>query len=72
MQSLLSPDPRRRNLLRNLIKALEQSTELREGARLFDNHVHDPARYSIVEFDAAGRALPLEETPKESRMRKRS
>ena len=47
-----------------LIKALEQSAELRHGAKLFAYHVHDPERYGVVEFDADGRALSLEEKPK--------
>ncbi|HEY1308756.1 MAG TPA: glucose-1-phosphate thymidylyltransferase RfbA [Vicinamibacterales bacterium] len=48
----------------DLIKALERSTELREGAKLFAYHVHDPERYGVVEFDGDGRALSLEEKPK--------
>jgi len=48
----------------DLIKALERSTALREGAKLFAYHVHDPERYGVVEFDAKGRALSLEEKPK--------
>ena len=51
----------------DLISALEQSTELREGAKLFAYHVHDPERYGVVEFDADGRALSLEEKPRTPR-----
>jgi glucose-1-phosphate thymidylyltransferase len=51
----------------DLIKALEQSTGLREGAKLFAYHVHDPERYGVVEFDADGRVLSLEEKPKTPR-----
>jgi len=51
----------------DLISALEKSTELREGAKLFAYHVHDPERYGVVEFDADGRALTLEEKPRAPR-----
>jgi glucose-1-phosphate thymidylyltransferase len=50
-----------------LINALEESTSLREGAKLFAYHVHDPERYGVVEFDPEGRALSLEEKPKAPR-----
>lgn len=34
-----------------------------EGATIFGYHVADPERYGVVEFDAAGRAVSLEEKP---------
>jgi glucose-1-phosphate thymidylyltransferase len=34
-----------------------------EGATVFAYRVHDPERYGIVEFDADGRAVSLEEKP---------
>jgi glucose-1-phosphate thymidylyltransferase len=35
------------------------------GATVFAYHVHDPERYGVVAFDAAKRALSIEEKPKQ-------
>ena len=37
------------------------------GASVFAYHVHDPERYGVAEFDAAGRVLSLEEKPMQPR-----
>jgi glucose-1-phosphate thymidylyltransferase len=37
------------------------------GASVFAYHVHEPERYGVVEFDAAQRALSIEEKPKAPR-----
>jgi glucose-1-phosphate thymidylyltransferase len=39
--------------------------EFKEGATIFGCHVHDPERYGVVEFDASGRAISIEEKPKQ-------
>ena len=45
----------------DLAKAGQQKT----GATVFAYHVHDPERYGVVEFDAAGQAVSLEEKPQQ-------
>ncbi|HRP23704.1 MAG TPA: glucose-1-phosphate thymidylyltransferase RfbA [Thauera sp.] len=53
----------------NLFYGHDFATELRvaarasAGATVFAYPVHDPERYGVVEFDAAGRAISLEEKP---------
>ena len=49
----------------DLAKDLRQSAEKSEGARVFAYPVHDPERYGVVEFDSTGRALSIEEKPKQ-------
>lgn len=50
-----------------MIALLEQAAKLTHGALVFAYHVHDPERYGVVEFDKTGRALRLEEKPKQPR-----
>lgn len=38
--------------------------EFKSGATIFGYHVHDPERYGVVEFDASGTAISIEEKPK--------
>jgi glucose-1-phosphate thymidylyltransferase len=43
----------------------EAFTDFREGATIFGYRVTDPERYGVVDFDAEGRALSIEEKPKQ-------
>lgn len=38
--------------------------EFKSGATIFGYHVNDPERYGVVEFDASGKAVSIEEKPK--------
>jgi glucose-1-phosphate thymidylyltransferase len=42
---------------------LQRVNATTSGATVFAYHVQDPERYGVVEFDAAGKALSLEEKP---------
>jgi glucose-1-phosphate thymidylyltransferase len=42
---------------------LQHAARLRQGAHVFAYHVNDPERYGVVELDAAGRAVAIEEKP---------
>ncbi len=44
---------------------LRRAAERQEGATVFAYQVRDPERYGVVEFDADGRAISLEEKPKQ-------
>lgn len=39
--------------------------EFKSGATIFGYHVNDPERYGVVEFDALGQAISIEEKPKQ-------
>ena len=43
---------------------LKQAASQEQGATVFGYYVDDPERFGVVEFDAAGRAISLEEKPK--------
>lgn len=42
---------------------LQSASARQEGASVFAYHVHDPQRYGVVEFNAQGKAISLEEKP---------
>jgi glucose-1-phosphate thymidylyltransferase len=44
---------------------LDSAGRQRAGATVFAYHVNDPERYGVVEFDEAGKAVSLEEKPKQ-------
>ncbi len=47
----------------DLVKQLRRATAQPAGATVFAYHVQDPERYGVVEFDAGGRAVSIEEKP---------
>ncbi|MCL4107819.1 UNVERIFIED_CONTAM: hypothetical protein GTU68_027204 [Idotea baltica] len=44
---------------------LQESAELKNGAKVFAFPVHDPERYGVVEFDKNNKAISIEEKPNE-------
>ncbi|HMU88056.1 MAG TPA: glucose-1-phosphate thymidylyltransferase RfbA [Agitococcus sp.] len=46
-------------------KLLQDANAKTTGASVFAYHVQDPERYGVVEFDANGRAMSIEEKPKQ-------
>lgn len=53
----------------DLAKDLRDAARKVQGARVFAYPVHDPERYGVVEFDAGGLALSIEEKPKQPKSR---
>jgi glucose-1-phosphate thymidylyltransferase len=50
-----------------LTELLKSASSRQSGASVFAYHVHDPERYGVVDFDQQGRALDIEEKPKQPR-----
>jgi glucose-1-phosphate thymidylyltransferase len=50
-----------------LTEDVRRAFERRAGATVFAYQVRDPERYGVVEFDGDGRAISLEEKPKQPR-----
>src|SRR5271168_3109044 len=53
----------------DLVVDLRKAGKQNHGARVFAYPVHDPERYGVVEFDADGRALSIEEKPEHPKSR---
>jgi glucose-1-phosphate thymidylyltransferase len=51
----------------HLSDLLKEAASHEQGATVFGYQVRDPERYGVVEFDAAGRAVSLEEKPAKPR-----
>ena len=51
----------------DLAAAMQRAASQDDGATVFAYYVRDPERYGVVEFDASGRAVSLEEKPKKPR-----
>ena len=50
-----------------LAEIVRQGAQLTRGALIFGYYVRDPERYGVVEFDATGRAIGIEEKPRKPR-----
>jgi glucose-1-phosphate thymidylyltransferase len=53
----------------DFVKDLRSATEKTHGSQIFAYAVQDPERYGVVEFDKDGKALSLEEKPKNPKSR---
>jgi len=51
----------------DLTLLLQRAAARPEGGTVFGYHVHDPERYGVVELDAAGRPISIEEKPAQPR-----
>ena len=47
----------------NMTRILQEAAQLREGGLVFACYVSEPNRYGVVEFDAGGHAVSIEEKP---------
>lgn len=48
----------------NFSTMLEEASQTKSGATVFGYYVNDPDRYGVVEFDASGKVISIEEKPK--------
>ncbi len=55
------------NIFYGNIDFIYRAMQKNDGATIFGYRVNDPERYGIVEFDASGKAISIEEKPKQPR-----
>ena len=60
-------DPRRQHLLRPRLRPAARALLALDGATVFAYRVSNPSAYGVVEFDAGGKAVSLEEKPEHPR-----
>lgn len=53
----------------NLSQLLQRANAVESGSTVFAYPVHDPERYGVVEFDATGKAISIEEKPTQPKSR---
>jgi glucose-1-phosphate thymidylyltransferase len=53
----------------NLSQLLQRANAVDSGSTVFAYPVHDPERYGVVEFDAAGKAISIAEKPTQPKSR---
>jgi len=49
----------------DLVRLMQEADAAERGATVFAYHVKDPERYGVVDFDEQGRAMSIEEKPKQ-------
>lgn len=49
----------------DFVQLLNRADGQADGATVFAYHVHDPERYGVVAFDSGGKAVSIEEKPKQ-------
>jgi glucose-1-phosphate thymidylyltransferase len=53
------------NIFYGKLDFFREATAIEQGACIFAYQVRDPQRYGVVEFDEAGKAISLEEKPRQ-------
>jgi len=51
----------------NFSTMLEEASQVKKGSIVFGYYVNDPDRYGVVEFDAEGKVISIEEKPKSAK-----
>jgi glucose-1-phosphate thymidylyltransferase len=51
------------------LRLVRDAIAANEGATIFAYQVHDPERYGVIEFDSRGKAISIEEKPKQPKSR---